>query len=190
MEQKKSAKERILETASDLFYREGIRAVGIDRIIAESDVAKASFYRNFPSKDDLIIAYMEYRHSRRLAVFEEARRLFPHDGVKQLYYLVEELIDRLKGSDFRGCPFMNTLVEFPEPGHPAHTKAEEIHRQLWNEVAIVAREAGAADPVGLSEQLRLLKSGAAMVAYIDRDSFQPEHLSKATRVLIEAQLRR
>jgi hypothetical protein len=85
---------------------------------------------------------------------------------------------------------MNTMVEFPEPEHPAHVKAEEFHRRLWDEVTVVAREAGAADPVGLSEQLRVLKSGAAMIAYIDRDRFEPKHSVEAARVLIEAQFRK
>lgn len=102
-----TARERILHSAHDLFYREGIRATGIDRIIAESGVAKLTFYRHFPSKNDLIVAYLEYRHTRWMVWFADA--LARHGGgAGAILPAIEEWF---RGSLYRGCAFINTVGE-------------------------------------------------------------------------------
>lgn len=101
------ARERILITAHGLFYQHGIRATGIDRIIAESGVAKATFYRHFPSKSDLIRAFLEYRHQRWLTWFKDT--LDRHGG--DIYALVPTLADWFEDETFRGCAFINTVGE-------------------------------------------------------------------------------
>lgn len=105
------ARQRILETADRLFYQEGLRATGIDRIIAESGVAKMSFYRHFPSKADLIAAFLENRHERWLDWFEravEARLGKAGAGLEVIADVLREWFDE---ADFRGCAFINTVAE-------------------------------------------------------------------------------
>ncbi|TBL77882.1 TetR/AcrR family transcriptional regulator [Paenibacillus thalictri] len=171
MDKKESAKERILHIASDLFYREGIRAVGIDRIIAESGVAKASFYRNFATKDDLVVAFLEQRHQRTLGRIAEARSKFPDDPAAQLYELFRMFEVRMTEPNFRGCPFMNTTVEFPDKDHPGHHKSRECRLETWRQVEQIAREAGATEPAELATQLEILYSGAVMTVCL----YGPEH---------------
>ncbi|HWY97240.1 MAG TPA: TetR/AcrR family transcriptional regulator [Steroidobacteraceae bacterium] len=106
------ASERILLTAHDLFYREGIRATGIDRVIAEAGVTKVTFYRHFPSKNALICAFLEHRHQRWMAWFIEA--LQRHGGAsygKGLDALVPTLAEWFRDESFRGCAFINSVGE-------------------------------------------------------------------------------
>ena len=102
-----SPRERILLTAHDLFYRNGIRATGIDRVIAESKVAKATFYRHFPSKNELILAFLRYRHNNWIDWFADA--LQRHGG--DIQALVPALREWFSDDGFRGCAFINTLEE-------------------------------------------------------------------------------
>jgi AcrR family transcriptional regulator len=102
-----SPHDRILQAAHDLFYRDGIRATGIDRVIAESGVAKLTFYRQFASKDDLIRAFLDYRHERWMAWFTGA--LARHGG--NAAALVPALREWLASADFRGCAFLNSVGE-------------------------------------------------------------------------------
>ncbi|MDR9852284.1 TetR/AcrR family transcriptional regulator [Paenibacillus sp. VCA1] len=187
MTKKESAKERILKVASDLFYSEGVRAVGIDRIIEESGVAKASFYRNFPTKDHLVVAYLEQRSKIRMEAIEEVKRQFPGSPKEQLYALLEELVERMKSPTFRGCPFMNCIIEFPDEEHLGHQAAMTFRSDLWKNVEDIARQAGARDPVQLTYQLQLLKDGAIMSAYMDKGYFHTDYFLNACKALIEGQ---
>lgn len=102
-----SAKERILTTAHSLFYRYGIRATGVDRIIAESAVTKVTFYRHFPSKNELIRAFLEYRHQVWLSWFKDA--LVRHG--QNMHALEPALAEWFQSKEFRGCAFINTVGE-------------------------------------------------------------------------------
>lgn len=102
-----AARERIVRTALDLFYREGVRATGIDRIIAESKVAKLTFYRHFPTKNDLVRAYLDRRHEEWMAWFSDALRR--HGGGS--YAVVSALEEWLREPTYRGCAFINGVVE-------------------------------------------------------------------------------
>jgi len=102
-----AARDRILRTAHDLFYRDGVRATGIDRVIAESGVAKLTFYRHFPSKNDLIRAYLDYRHARWIGWFADA--LARHGGGPDA--IVPAVGEWLRGPAYRGCAFINSVGE-------------------------------------------------------------------------------
>ena len=104
------ARERILFAAHELFYREGIRATGIDRVIAESGVAKLSFYRHYPSKNDLVLAFLEHRHARWMAWFKDA--LARHGGTPKA--LMPALAEWFGSEGFRGCAFINSVGELGE----------------------------------------------------------------------------
>ncbi len=174
-----------MRVASNLFYKEGVRAVGIDRIIEESGVAKASFYRNFPTKDSLIVAYLEIRHGKRADSIAEAKRRHPNSPKDQFYSLLEDLVERMKDPGFRGCPFMNAVVEFPDLEHPGHRSAVDNRHRTWDMVEEIAREGKVQNPVELAAQIRILSDGAMMSAYIDKDSFHPDYFLSAARRLIE-----
>ncbi|MEJ2591142.1 MAG: TetR/AcrR family transcriptional regulator [Candidatus Thiodiazotropha sp.] len=102
-----TARERILLTAHDLFYREGVRATGIDRIIAQSGVAKVTFYRHFPSKNDLVLAFLEYRHEHWMTWFTDALRR--HGG--DVEALVPVMAEWFGSGEYRGCAFINSVGE-------------------------------------------------------------------------------
>ncbi|MHB1092216.1 TetR/AcrR family transcriptional regulator [Thiobacillus sp.] len=101
------ARERILHAAHELFYRDGVRATGVDRVIAESGVAKVTFYRHFPSKSDLIRAYLAYRHVRWMAWFTDA--LTRHGGGPDA--IVPAVEEWFRDARYRGCAFINSVGE-------------------------------------------------------------------------------
>ena len=125
-------RERILNAAHDLFYREGVRATGIDRVIAESGVAKLTFYRQFASKDELILAFLDFRHERWMAWFTDA--LARHGGTPAA--IAPTLAEWFAGEDFRGCAFLNSVGELAA-ALPSVLDATRGHKQ--DMTAAVAR---------------------------------------------------
>jgi AcrR family transcriptional regulator len=111
-------RQRILETADRLFYQDGIRAVGIDRIIAEAGVAKMSLYKHFPSKDDLIVAVLQYREACVLNFFRSAMEGHGKKAKSPLRAFFAALKEFFESPGFRGCPFQNAAVELADPNHP------------------------------------------------------------------------
>ncbi|MFI7633238.1 TetR/AcrR family transcriptional regulator [Nonomuraea sp. NPDC049400] len=122
-----SARTRVLETATRLFYAEGVHSVGIDRIIAEAGVAKATFYHHFPSKDDLVRAYVEEQSSLQRTVVATMRAGSPRETLQAIFAF---MCDFGAGPGYRGCPFVNTAAEYPDPAHPVRQAIAE-HRR-WN----------------------------------------------------------
>lgn len=117
------ARERMLLTAHELFYRDGIRATGIDRVIAQSGVTKVTFYRHFPSKNDLILAFLAYRHQRWMAWFADALRR--HGGA--VTALVPALKEWFGADNFRGCAFINSVGELG-PSLPGVVEIAQRHK--------------------------------------------------------------
>lgn len=114
--QEQSARERILLTAHDLFYRDGIRATGIDRIIKQAHVTKVTFYRHFPSKNDLVAAYLDYRHEQWMNWFIAAIASAPQSSEFPLGPVVLTLKEWFETQDYRGCAFINGVVELDGVG--------------------------------------------------------------------------
>jgi AcrR family transcriptional regulator len=187
-EERKPARQRILETASEMFYRDGVRAVGIDAIIARSGVAKMSLYRNFPSKHALVAAWLEDRDAffwRRWHEAEAARAGNPRAQIEAVLDMVAATVAHPK---WRGCPFLNTCSEFPEPDHPARAVILANKQAVRARLRALADIAGARDPDLLAQQLQLLIDGA----YAIGQSLGPEGPAKtvasAGRALIAASL--
>ena len=157
---RRTARERILETAGELFYREGIRAVGIDTIIARSGVAKMSLYRNFASKDELICAWLDDTEIRFWAWWDGVVARHPGSPRAQLTALFAALGKWTGHPKFRGCRFINTTVEFRDTDHPGRAIAERHARALRDRMRDLAARAGARDPDLLAEHLLLLMHGA------------------------------
>src|ERR1700732_696401 len=139
-----------------MFYRDGIRAVGIDAIIARSGVAKMSLYRNFPSKNALVSAWLDDRNGffwRRWDKAEAARAGNPGGQLEAILDMVAATTSHPK---WRGCPFLNTGTEFPEPDHPARAVILANKRAVRERLQALAAAAGARDPDLLPPQLQLL----------------------------------
>jgi AcrR family transcriptional regulator len=126
------AKSRILETANELFYGDGIRTVGVDRLISESSVTKATFYKHYGSKDRLIVQYMRYRdrttRDNATAIVEEAAT--PEAAIRNL---MADVGVEISSPGFRGCPFLNAAAEYPDAGHPVRIIVTE-HREWYTDL--------------------------------------------------------
>ena len=132
-----SSRDRILQAAHDLFYREGIRATGIDRVIAQAGVTKVTFYRQFPSKDELILEFLEFRHERWMRWFKEA--LARHGGTPAA--VVPALREWLGGPHYRGCAFINSVGELG-PALPGVVDAARRHKADMTEAVAGLLPAG------------------------------------------------
>src|SRR5215469_14180772 len=128
-----AARQRILETAARLFYEEGIRAVGIDRIIAEAKVAKMSLYKHFASKDELVAAVLKYREESALEFFRSAMERHGKRAKKPLRAFFAALKDWFESPGFRGCAFQNAAIELADANHPA-TEFVRGHKQRFAEL--------------------------------------------------------
>lgn len=155
----KTARERILEVAEDLFYREGVRAVGVDTIIARSGVAKMSLYRNFASKDELIVAYLEERNQRFFVRWDRAVGAEDVDPRTRLRRLVEVTVERVRQPEYRGCPFLNTSAEFPDASHPARAVIAAHREEVWARLLTLCRPLNPARAETLATQLIVLMDG-------------------------------
>ncbi|MBD0383169.1 TetR/AcrR family transcriptional regulator [Paenibacillus sedimenti] len=154
-----SARQRILEVASDLFYREGIRSIGVDTIVEQSGVGKATLYRHFPTKDALIVAYLEAQDHINWEHFD--RVVAQHEGSPkaQLLALIDATIELLEPGYHRGCHFLNALAEFSEEDHPVHLLAVEYNRAIRLRLSRLSQQAGINDE-SLTDQLMLVINGA------------------------------
>ena len=124
------ARSRVLETAARLFYAEGVHAVGIDRIIAEAGVAKATFYHHFPAKDELVRAYVQ----RQSQVQRETAARLPEAAPRDMVLAVFDVVGDLgRDPSYRGCPFVNAAAEYPDPAHPVRQAIAE-HRRWFREL--------------------------------------------------------
>ncbi|GAA3642765.1 TetR/AcrR family transcriptional regulator [Nonomuraea antimicrobica] len=121
------ARDRVLETAGRLFYAEGIHSVGVDRIIAAAGVAKATFYHHFPSKDELVRAYVTAQSAAQRAMVEEMRAEPSRDRLRAIFAFMCEFGS---GPGYRGCAFLNTAAEYPDPAHPVRLAVAEHRRWI------------------------------------------------------------
>lgn len=185
---KLSARDRILNVASDLFYHQGVRAIGIDTIIAAAGVAKMSLYRAFPSKDDLVAAYLERRNEEFWERWERTLAQHPDDSRTQLENLLDTIMRRTLSEAYRGCPFLNTATEFPGSTLPADAVIRAHKHQVNERLRMLASGAGARDPQVLADQLQLLIDGAYTAGQALGAEGPSRALASAGRVLIAAAL--
>jgi AcrR family transcriptional regulator len=160
-----SARERILDTAYDLFSRHGIRAVGVDRIIATSGVAKMSLYRHFSSKDALVLAFLQEREKRWTMEWlhaEVTRR--GEDGASRMLAIFEVFDEWFQEPDFEGCSFINVLLEFGDLDHPIRLASGRHLATIRGLVQEFAEEAGVADPEAVAAQWHILMKGSIVAA--------------------------
>jgi AcrR family transcriptional regulator len=161
-----SARERLLSAADELFYRDGVHVVGIDRVIEHAGVAKASLYNTFGSKDELIRAYLHGRHAAIEKRVTEGLVAYPTPREKILG-VFDIQGARFAAPDYRGCPFMSATAE-ASAGTAAVAAADEYRAWVRGLFTDLAAQAGAADPVTLGQQLHMIYDGVAISARMDR----------------------
>jgi AcrR family transcriptional regulator len=160
----KPVRERILDTSYELFSRRGIRAVGVDELIEHAGVAKATLYRHFPSKDDLVVAFLERREQRwtREWVEKEARRRASSPD-EQLLAIFDAFDEWFRREDFEACSFINVLLELG-PRHPAGGASVRHLENIRSIVRGLAEEAGLREPSSFARSWHILMKGSIIAA--------------------------
>ncbi|QDV70311.1 HTH-type transcriptional repressor NemR [Rosistilla carotiformis] len=182
-----NVRQRIVETAERLFYTDGVRSVGIDRIIAEAAVAKMSLYNHFASKDDLILAVLEFREEKFDAMFEESIQEHVAAGHDRLEAFFAALKDWFQSPGFRGCMFINSVAELADAEH-AGTKFSAKHKQRFQRMlkGIIAETAGEEAAKACTPAIALLVEGAIVTAQMNRSAKSADVARVAARSLLAA----
>jgi AcrR family transcriptional regulator len=155
---------RILAAAGELFYRNGIRAVGVDAIAEAAGTNKMTLYRHFASKDELVAEYLRESAKGEIANWERLRARHPGDALAQLRAWLKEESNHVVNRDERGCPLANAAVELPEKNHPARRVIEECKVAGRKRVIELCRAAGLDEPELLADELNLMLEGARVTA--------------------------
>lgn len=177
MESGTEVRERILDTASALFYQRGVRAVGVDLVVQEAAVAKTSLYRYFPTKDELVVAFLEREDLEFWALWDGVAEQHAGDPLGELEAHMRWIGQRLARSNYRGCPQINVAAEFAEADHPARQVSKRHMQMLRNRLRGLAERLRAPRPGQLAAQLAVLVNGA----FVSSGLLDPE---EATEVLL------
>jgi AcrR family transcriptional regulator len=153
------ARDRVLDAASRLFYGQGVRAVGMQRIIDECGCGKNLLYSHFPSKDDLVAAYLERISRSWSTILERELALDEGDPQAQLIGVVRAVGRDVATPGYRGCPFLNAAAEFPDPADPVHGMCAAHVTGITEVVRGLAAEAGLRDPQAVTDKLMLVING-------------------------------
>jgi len=179
--------ERLLDSANALFDYEGIRAVGIDRLIEHAGVARASLYQHFGSKDGLVVGYLERADRTDRANYARATQgLAPLDRIRAVFTLATAGARR---RHYRGCLYINALTEFPDHDHPIRRVVIEHREWLLDELTRALEQAGMADPRPLAARIQLLYDGALIGTKANRDTESIERAALMVEELIVGQPR-
>ncbi|MGZ4980009.1 MAG: TetR/AcrR family transcriptional regulator [Methylobacter sp.] len=180
--------EKILQAASELFYSQGIRATGVDAIAKAANTTKMSMYKYFPSKDDLVLAFLRKRDEDfRLWFIDQvnAKADMPKAKLLAVFDVIGEW---MAVPEFRGCAFINAAAEFPIEGNPMHQVSAEFYDHFRNYIADLAVQCGSKSPESLAQQLSLLIEGAIVSEQMKRHSGSAEQAKQAAVILIEGSL--
>lgn len=176
-------RERIVEAAAELFYAQGLRAVSADKIIERAGITKVTFYRHFPTKDDLIVAYLERRAAWEREVILGASAA-AHGNVDETIRLVSEGIGREACTPgFRGCPFINAAAEFADADHPVRKVVDEHRSWFRSMLEKLTASIGIDDPK-VAEELMMLRDGAMVSGYLGNADKVSAALLSASRAVI------
>jgi AcrR family transcriptional regulator len=181
--------QQILEAVDDLFYQEGARNVGVDAVAKRAGVHKMTLYRQFDSKDSLLLEYLARMEEIFWGYFEVSVDNHPKDPRAQLLQFFTDLESRSRNKSFRGCPFVNVAVEFADPAHPARKVVANSKKELLRRLQQMAKAAGAKNPRRLAVGLALLIEGA----YAASQTFASEDrvlsaLPQVAKMLLDAEI--
>lgn len=185
-----SARDRLVASASRLFYEAGIQATGVDSIIDAAGVAKATFYRHFPSKDDLIVAWLREPRTRWFELVRAKARATdpsPHD---EILLFLEGVADWLETERYRGCPYLNSAVEITDPAHPARQVIRDTVDEIGAYLRGLVADAGYAEPNVLAMELHALLAGAISLAVAQQTEASALAAKEAARQLLAEAPRR
>ncbi|HEY1725030.1 MAG TPA: TetR/AcrR family transcriptional regulator [Steroidobacteraceae bacterium] len=183
------ARDRIRETATQLFYRQGIRAVGVDEIVRRAHATKPSLYRSFPSKDELAAAYLRDWDNAFWLRFEAAAAAAGGDPRAHIGLFLRGLEQRIRTPGYRGCALTNAAIEYPQPRHPARRVAVAHKRKLRRRLMQMAKAMGARQPQLLGDGLALLLEGAFASSQLFSAGGPALAVAKVAEQLIESALR-
>jgi len=187
-ERQPAAAEKILDVARDLFYRQGIRAIGVDEIVRTAGVAKPSLYRAFSSKDELAASYLRRYDREFWERFDRTVAARPGDPRAQILAFLTGVGERTQTPSYRGCGMTNAAVEYPQADHPARKVSEENKRELRRRLREMARGMGAADPDTLGDGLLLLIEGAYISGQLFGAGGPAQSVARNADLLIRASL--
>ena len=177
------ARDRILATAARLFYGTGIRAVGVDRVISESGVARMTFFRHFPTKDHLVVAFLEVRARAGESEMSQEREL---RGPRGLLAAVAAGAATVPGTaGFRGCEFINTAAEFCDPTHPARLVVAQHRAWMRDAMCDALTDLGHPSPRSTAEVLLMLRTGAVAAASLEGFSDDDGTFARAWWALVD-----
>ncbi|MDQ6527386.1 TetR/AcrR family transcriptional regulator [Nocardioides sp. LHD-245] len=179
-----ATRERILQAAAELFYADGIRATSADRIITQVGITKVTFYRHFPTKSDLVVAYLIQQAAGERGWFATLR--LPGDPAASLRAIAEGIGAASCSPGFRGCAFINAAAEFSDPDDPVRVVVEEHRQWMLDDLASIAAEAGVPDAAAIARQLMILRDGAMVNGYLGEASSVADSLTAAFDSVITA----
>jgi AcrR family transcriptional regulator len=177
---------RILAAAAELFYRHGIRAVGVEAIAEAAGTNKMTLYRHFGSKDELVAEYLRQSANAADCCWERFAQTYPDDPLAQLCAWLEEMARHLAEPEERGCALANAAIELPEKDHPARRVIEEYKRAQRTRLVRLSEEAGLSDPEMLADELHLLLEGARVTAQSVGTEGLPVRLMNMGKAMIAA----
>lgn len=179
-------REKILETASSLFYQRGVRAVGVDLVVEEAGVAKTSLYRHFGTKDDLIAAFLAREDEDFWGTWNRVAEQHQGDAWVELDAHMQWIGERAGRPNYRGCPQINVAAEFPEADHPARKVAAAHKREMRDRLAQIARRMDVEHPDRLAGQLSVLINGAFVSSQVLESGEAIPLLKHAANALVMA----
>jgi AcrR family transcriptional regulator len=185
MKKEVAPKDKIFQTATRLFYQNGYRAIGVDTIAAESGISKMTLYRHYPSKDELIVAYLKDSNESFWSNFEQITGDAPSAREKLLAFF-HALQEYVNTPACYGCPFLNAASEYPETDYPGHQVALAHKQSVRERFCQLAKDAGAREPSALADQLFLLMDGAYMASRMFGEKNPAAHLTDAAQALIDS----
>lgn len=179
------ARSRLLDTATRIFYAEGIHSVGVDRIIEAAEVTRATLYRHFKGKDELILAYLE-RADQGIRGQVDAVRAQGLPAADTVRAVGRSITEGIRSTGFRGCAFLNAAAEYPDPAHPVH-RAVLAHRQWFLEtVTELLAQAGCTPPDAAGRHFVMLRDGAMAAGCLFDPGLISETFLKGVEELLRA----
>lgn len=180
-----SRKAHLVQTALELFYRDGFHATGIDKILKESGVAKMTLYNHFRSKEELILAVLEERDRRFREWFRtelDKAAVTPKEKILAAF----DVLDLWFRGEFRGCMFINAAAEYSDKNDDIHHLSGDHKQQMLSHLTELVQAANAPDPETLAYQLNLLMEGAIVMAHVCQDTGAAQKAKVAARTLMES----
>lgn len=182
----RGVRDRILETAARLFYRQGVHAVGVDLVVAESGIAKTSLYRHFGSKDALVAAFLEMEDADFWRQWDAIAEQYRGHPEAELAAYMDWMSERLMRPGYRGCPQLNVAAEIPDPDHPARKIAKLHKERMRDHLSGLAKRLGLDKPNELGRELALAFDGAFISATFEEGKDLAKAFRKAVNRLLDS----